>query len=182
MRDIRDAANASHVGFEYGPNRERVRRIDYAGMSPDTVVHVVGSAEIRYGANSNNGASQLQEVRRLLGNVISVQTGSGSSYRIKRQVLLADAQGSTQQVLAATTLLPVNAAGNQSFDAWGQRRDADTWGAATPSTAGLESRLRATTTHGYTGHEMAQSVGMIQWSARFAARKISSYAPTSTSI
>jgi hypothetical protein len=44
VRDIRDAANASHVGFEYGPNRERVRRIDYAGMSPDTVVHVVGSA------------------------------------------------------------------------------------------------------------------------------------------
>ncbi|MFC4820070.1 RHS repeat-associated core domain-containing protein [Dokdonella ginsengisoli] len=167
VSDIRDGVN--RVGFRYGPSRERVRRLDYAGagaLSADTVVHEVGGAQIRYTATSTDGAGALQEVRRYVGNVLVVQSGSGANYRLTRQVLLTDRQGSTHQVLGAMTLQPVNAASPSSFDAWGQRRDAASWGAAVPWTQGLESLLRSSTTHGYTGHEMAESVGVIHMNGR----------------
>jgi RHS repeat-associated protein len=105
-------------------------------------------------------------VRRYVGNVLVVQTGSGASYRLKRQILLTDAQGSTQQVVSAVTLLPTNAATPASFDAWGLRRTGDTWSNPAPWTGTLEPLLRATTTHGYTGHEMAESVGVIHMNGR----------------
>ena len=52
------------------------------------------------------------------------------------------------------------------FDAWGLRRDGVSWETATPWGGTLESQLRQTTTHGYTGHEMAESVGIIHMNGR----------------
>jgi hypothetical protein len=57
------------------------------------------------------------------------------------------------------TLLPANAASPMDFDAWGKRREAERWSEAVPWTANLESQLRTSTTHGYTGHEMAEAGG-----------------------
>ncbi|GAA0711102.1 toxin TcdB middle/N-terminal domain-containing protein [Dokdonella soli] len=167
--DIRDTVNNARVGFSYGPNRERVRRLDYASsvaVSADTVVHWAGDAQIRYTASVVSGANGLLEVRRTIGNTLVVQTGSGATYRLKRQILLTDAQGSTHQVLGAMTLTPVNASSPTSFDSWGRRRDGTTWAGPTLWTAGLESLLRETTTRGYTGHEMAESVGVIHMNGR----------------
>ncbi|MBO9661427.1 RHS repeat-associated core domain-containing protein [Dokdonella sp.] len=165
--DIRDQRN--RVGFHYGPNRERLRRLDYGGASATSalsVVHYVGGAEIRYAATAGNGAGALQEVRRYVGNVLVVQKASGGAYALKRQILLTDAQGSTHQVLGAMDLRPVNGTSPASFDPWGSRRDAMTWGSSVPWDAGLEQWLQNSTTHGYTGHEMAESVGVIHMNGR----------------
>lgn len=110
----------------------------------------------------------LQEVRRYVGNVLVAQSGSGATYALRRQVLLTDRLGSTQ-VLDAMTLQPVNPVGPaspMSFDAWGQRRDSASWEATVPWTQGLENLLKSSTTHGYTGHEMVESVGVIHMNGR----------------
>ncbi len=62
------------VGFEYGPNRERIRRLNYASASAtaaQTITHYVGSAEIRYTANGTSSGG-FEEVRRTLGGMIIV--------------------------------------------------------------------------------------------------------------
>ena|GEM_PF-4945251 len=167
--DLVHDVNYTRVGFRYGPNRERVRRLDYANAvapTASTIVHYVGGAEIRYAARADGGAGVLQEVRRYAGNVMVVQSGGGASYRLKRLVRLAERQGSTYQVLGAMTLRPANAASPMDFDAWGKRREAERWSEAVPWTANLESQLRTSTTHGYTGHEMAEAVGVIHMNGR----------------
>ncbi|MFC4821945.1 toxin TcdB middle/N-terminal domain-containing protein, partial [Dokdonella ginsengisoli] len=110
----------ARVGFAYGPNRERVRRLDYDGalaQSASTVVHYVGGAEIRYLATANNGAGALREVRRTVGNVLVVQDVSRGAYQLKRLTLLTDFQGSTHRVLSAMTQQPVAPVASTSFDA-----------------------------------------------------------------
>lgn len=157
---------SARVKFFYGPNRERVRRVDYDGtVAAESVVHTVGGAEIRYSASGDAAGALQHEVRRYVGNVIVVQSGSGVNYRLKRQIVLADRQGSTYQVLGAMSLRPIHA-GPMSFDAWGKRRDGDTWSEAVPWTRSLETMLRGSTTHGYTSHEMAESVGVIHMNGR----------------
>ncbi len=81
-------------------------------------------------------------------------------------MLLRDFLGSTDQVFGAMTLQPVGNAGPTGFDAWGQRRDGETWSQSQPWTQALETLLRQTTTQGYTGHEMAESVGVIHMNGR----------------
>ncbi len=56
----------------------------------------------------------------------------------------------------------------QSYDAWGARRDADTWapasglGAAAPASESIGSNLA----RGYTGHEMLDDVGLVHMNGR----------------
>lgn len=171
ITDVTDrvSASAMRAGFRYGPNRERVKRLDYASadsQSASTLGYSIGGAEVRYASNTSDMPSAMQEVRRQVGNILVVQSGAGSSYRIKRQILLTDSQGSTQRVLGAMSLQPTAAAQDVSFDAWGRRRDGNLWGAPTPWTQGLDGILRQTSMHGYTGHEMAESVGLIHMNGR----------------
>lgn len=71
------------VGYEYGPNREKIRRLDYdsaSATSANWVTHFVGNAEVRL------YASGIQEIRRYLGPVMieqsRVKTATGSSVAI----------------------------------------------------------------------------------------------------
>ncbi len=120
--DINDIGG--RVGFRYGPNRERVRRPpDCAGAGRAERGHGGARggrrADPLHGDVGRRRGSALQEVRRYVGNVLVVQSGSGAGYRLTRQVLLTDRQGSTHQVLGAMTLQMMNAASLSSFDAWG---------------------------------------------------------------
>jgi len=169
VETTKDTTRNAKVGFGYGPNRERLRRLDYAGaeaVGADTVVHWVGGAQVRYTASVVGGVNQLVDVRRMAGNTMVTQRGSGPGYSLKRQVVLRDRQGSIDQVLGAMTLEPVNASSPSSFDAWGERRDTATWSTPKPWDWSLEHLLQASTTQGYTGHEMAESVGIIHMNGR----------------
>ena len=64
------------------------------------------------------------------------------------------------------TMREVNAASPMSFDAWGKRREAERWSEAAPLAVNLEGLLRTSSTHGYTGHEMAEAVGVIHMNGR----------------
>ena len=166
---ISSAQANSKVGFDYGPNRERIRRLDYAAAlstSAETVTHFVGGAEVRWTVNSStNGANVLQEVRRYLGGIIIVQRGTGTAQTIRREYLLTDAQGSTYAVLDDYGM-PINASARMSFDPFGRRRAADDWLTATPWSVALGSELKDTTRRGYTGHEQVDAVGIIHMGGR----------------
>lgn len=126
--------------------------LDYAGaeaVGADTVVHWVGGAQVRYTASVAGGANVLEDVRRMAGNTMVTQGGSGPGYSLKRQVVLRDRQGSIDQVLGAMTLEPVNASSPSSFDAWGERRDTATWSTPVPWSDSLEQMLKASTTQGW---------------------------------
>ena len=74
------------VGFEYGPGRERIRRLDYRSAlatSAQSLTHFVGSAEIRCTANGTSPGA-FEEVRRYVGGVILVQRGSGTNQTTRR--------------------------------------------------------------------------------------------------
>jgi hypothetical protein len=77
LADVIDTTNNTHVKFGYGPNRERIRRLDYANAqttTADILTHESGDARIRYSANTANGAGTIQEIRRTVGNTIIVET------------------------------------------------------------------------------------------------------------
>src|SRR5690606_30633782 len=164
------------VGFEYGPGRERIRRLDYADaddVSAQSLTHFVGSAEIRYTANGTSPGA-FEEVRRYVGGVILVQRGGGSTQTTRREYLLTDAQGSTYAVLDDYGM-PINARARMSFDPFGQRRVAmgtNAWEAPMPWSITLGDELDDTTRKGYTGHEQVDSVGIIHMGGRIYDPKI----------
>jgi RHS repeat-associated protein len=162
---ISSTHNNVKSAFEYGPEHEKIRRVDYStalGSAASAVTHYVGSAEVRYTSVSNQ-AGALVEVRRYLGPVILVQDASQT---IQRQYLLTDAQGSTAAVLTEWGARP-NDSAVMSFDPFGARRDPGTGVPAVfPWTSALQQDLDATTHDGYTGHEQLDKFGIIHMGGR----------------
>ena len=173
---ITSAQLNTKVGFDYGPNRERIRRLDYgsaSAASAQTVTHFVGSAEIRYTANGTSPGG-FEEVRRYVGGMIIVQSGALPVQTTVREYLLTDSQGSTYAVLDDYGM-PINANARMSFDAFGQRRVAigeNAWEAPMPWSITLGDELDATTRHGYTGHEQVDALGIIHMGGRIYDPKI----------
>lgn len=158
---LTSVSNNIKVGFEYGPNREKIRRLNYPSTTATNstdVVHYVGDAEIHVNALG------IQEVRRYAGPVIVVQSDSGGQYQIGRQYPLTDGQGSTFAVLSDWGE-PLSAHASMAFDPFGARREADS-AQATPWTPVLQAELDATTRHGYTGHEQVDAAGVIHMNGR----------------
>lgn len=154
-------SGGNRVDYEYGPNRERLRRLDYAtatATSTTDVTHYVGSAEIHV-----VGAA-ISEVRRYLGAVLLVQRKSGATTTIERQYFLTDAQGSTYAVLSDWGE-PVNDNAQMSFDPFGARRE-EASGQLLPWSPSLQADLDASTRHGYTGHEQVDKVGIVHMNGR----------------
>jgi RHS repeat-associated protein len=161
-RSVRSDTNNTRTEFNYGPGREKVRRLDYPGATatnPTSVTEFVSGAEIRV---SNN---VIDEVVRHIGPVMLKQRRLGTVYDVIRQYRVVDAQGSTDAVLDIWAG-SINASARMSFDPFGQRRNAATWTAATPWSGTLRAELEQTTRLGYTGHEQADEVGIVHMNGR----------------
>ncbi|MDC8011242.1 RHS repeat-associated core domain-containing protein [Tahibacter soli] len=162
VKAIRSDATNVRTNYNYGPNREKVRRLDYASataFSPSAITEYVSGAEVRWVNNA------IEEVARYAGAVIVKQRRNGANYVVTQQYLIVDAQGSTDVVLDIWGQ-PVNPTASMSFDAFGQRRSAGTWTAPMPWTPSLRTELLATTRHGYTGHEQVDEAGIVHMNGR----------------
>lgn len=154
-------ATHNKIGFEYGPNREKVRRLNYLNensTSATDVTHFVGAAEIRY----VSGSAAI--VRRYLGPVVIVQGGNGTDYQVQREYFLTDAQGSTFGVLTDWGE-PANAHADMGFDPFGARRSPDD-ATFPPWSPDWLADVDATTHRGYTGHEEVDAFGIIHMNGR----------------
>lgn len=136
--------------FQYGPNRSRYLRID---------TDSTGTKETRYLGNVEKitHTDNSVEVKRYLpgGAVVTIHRGERQSRYLHKDHLgsvdaITDINGSVVQQM--------------SFDAWGQRRNAQSWEALIQNAVqGFESSI---TTRGYTGHEMLDQVGLIHMNGR----------------
>jgi RHS repeat-associated protein len=159
---IRSNTNNTRTDFNYGPGREKVRRLDFAtapATNPSALTEFVSGAEIRIVNN------EVDEVLRYVGPVMIKQRRVGTNYDLVRQYRIEDGQGSTDVVLDIWAGA-VNASARMSFDPFGQRRNATNWIGATPWSGTLRTELDQTTRRGYTGHEQADEVGIIHMNGR----------------
>jgi RHS repeat-associated protein len=133
------------TSFQYGPEGDRFIRNDNQGQS---VTYYIGNVEIVLA----NGTPTL--VRRDLGVAIDLIDPTGVNN--DRRYTFSDHLGSVDAIAHADGSR-VEAG---SFDAWGNRRNPDTW-----AQAGATAPL-STTNRGFTGHERLDNFGFIHMNGR----------------
>ncbi|WP_158681600.1 RHS repeat-associated core domain-containing protein [Microbulbifer pacificus] len=137
--------------FQYGPDRSRYLRVDIDSSNKRTETRYLGNVEK---ITNPDGSKTLK--RYLPGGAVVTITGGERQNRYLHKDhlgsvdVITDASGSVVQAM--------------SFDAWGQRRNAQSWEALIASElTGFNSDI---TTRGYTGHEMLDQVGLIHMNGR----------------
>jgi RHS repeat-associated protein len=140
----------STVTIDYGPNRERYRRLDNVSGQV-TVTHYVGSIE------KITRPGPVIEIKRYLdGEAIETITGSTRT----TEYLFTDHLGSVDVITNATG----SVVQSMAFDAFGRRRDAVDYDAFTdPMIFGFDTTK---TTRGFTFHEQLDPVGLIHMNGR----------------
>lgn len=151
--------------FAYGPSRSRFLRIDSNSAEEElnkTTVYVGSFEKIIHHDNKI-------EFKRMIGDGVLI-TDEYSPANVllasKTQYLIKDYLGSTELVLGEDIANPVVA--DLSFDAWGKRRDSQSYAVldASQRLALLLGEVENTTNRGFTGHEMVDEVGIIHMNGR----------------
>ena len=154
---------AHTVTFAYGPERARYKRTDTSGSNTTTTLYI-GSVEkvthsgslYEYKRYIAGGAALITEKHETtVENGVSTETET-----VTTQYLLKDHLGSVAAITGATGAIVQEL----SYDAWGQRRNAATWGDLTAMARMSFDNSR--TTRGFTGHEMVDAVGIIHMNGR----------------
>ncbi len=147
---------ARAVSFDYGPDRARFKRVDITPAGITTTVYAGGgSTEVitRPGGSS--------EMKTTIGDfaVVTTPTTTPGSASVT-QYLHRDHLGSVDTI--------TNAAGQvvqrMSFDSWGKRREVSWLTMTDGAIAAFDTS--ATTTRGFTGHEMIDPVGLVHMNGR----------------
>lgn len=176
--EIRDKSNVTSlitnrntiIRFEYTTGRGLWRRHDIipcaggtfcVGGPVESATYFIGNVEIR---KQNWGSPQR---KRYIGGYLVITEQAAS---VKYQYLFKDVLGSLD---AAVDPAQINVVERYSFDAWGNRRRAETaspsnlWTGLTPAEIAAQyGTVDSTTRQDYTGHEMLDRVGLIHMNAR----------------
>ncbi len=156
-------SKGGHItSFAYGPDHTRYRRVD-DGTSGIKTTRYIGNVEIIFQANGD------QDRKRYIAGIAieTIHFGSNSveDYR-ETHYLHLDHLGSLDVITDSTGAVVQE----QSFDAWGQRRNAIDWTSSTPIQ--LSTFDHSLTTRGFTGHEMLDEVGIIHMNGRIYDAKL----------
>jgi RHS repeat-associated protein len=134
--------------FGYGPAGERLWRRDQAGSTttePSALTHYLAGVEVI------RPAGGMATFKRYLGGIaISEITGAS----VTRRYLFVDHLGSTDAITNESGVV----VDTQHFGPWGNRRGND-WQSA-------DTSAHPITRKGFTGHEMADGVGLIHMNGR----------------
>jgi len=136
---VKAVLSSNTTTFQYGPEGDRYLRNDNGVLTL-----YIGKVEITI----SGGATTEQ--KRYLGVAIDLVLANDTRY------VLADHLGSTN-VIARVDGTKVE---QEAFDAWGNRRDAGTW-----TQVGTPGPIQ-TTTHGFTGQEGMELMGIIHFNGR----------------
>ncbi|MCX2783662.1 PQQ-binding-like beta-propeller repeat protein [Microbulbifer thermotolerans] len=148
--------NGHTTKFQYGPDRSRYLRVDIDSSGKRTETRYIGNVEK---ITRSDGS---REIKRYLpgGAVVTLVTESDGATSRSSRYLHKDHLGSVDVITDASGTV-VQA---MSFDAWGQRRNAQSWETLIGSElTGFDTGV---TTRGYTGHEMLDQVGLIHMNGR----------------
>ncbi len=147
------------VAFQYGPDRTRYLKTD-TNSANGTVkeTRYLGSVE----RITTSGSNDVQWKRTINGVAIyTTSTNSaGDILSTDKSYIYKDHLGSTDIITDGNASITQE----MSFDAWGQRRNVDTWLALDSSA--LLNFDHSITTRGFTGHEMLDQVGLVHMNGR----------------
>ncbi len=155
-------ANAS-VGFQYGPDRRRIRRSQTVnGISAETT-YVSQYEKVEKGIG---GLSRTVEERHYIGGIAVVTVTDGDLGAARENYMLKDTLGSVIAYVDAAKLAAgeADAVERSAFDPWGQRRQLD--GLQPLSVMELVSYQARSSDRGFTGHEHIDAVGLIHMNGR----------------
>jgi len=156
------SAPTARTTFVYGSDGSRYRRVD-TGAAGTRTTRYVGNVEI---ITREDG---VVETKRYLGGAaIDIVRSNNAN---ETRYVFGDHQGSVDTVASNTGGL-IETLG---YDAFGGRRNAATW-------QGVPASLPTTTTHGYTGHEHADGVGLIHMGARLYDPKLGRFVQADSQI
>jgi RHS repeat-associated protein len=141
------------ASFAYGPDRQRWRMVYESGSTTETTLYIGGLMEkVAVGT-----ATDYRHYIYAGGSLTAIYSRQSSGTNTVRYVL-EDHQGSVASILTGTSAV------NESFTAYGNRRDATTW-SNPPSAADLQS-MNGITRQGYTGHTALGSMGLNHMNGR----------------
>jgi RHS repeat-associated protein len=139
------------VSIDYGPNRERFRRIELKS-GQTTTTHYVGGFEKIWRPNGVN------ETKRYLDGEVIVTTRSNGTQDV--EYLFTDHLGSTDVITNDAGVIVQSMA----FDAFGKRRDPINYAALSQTT--IFNFDTTHTTKGFTSHEEMDPVGLVHMNGR----------------
>jgi RHS repeat-associated protein len=144
-----NGANKS-LTFSYGPNRERYRQVYVSGSVTETTVYVGGLLEkVTVAGGTTDWRHYVKVGSQTIAIVSRLNTGANTT-----RYVLEDHQGSPSR------LTEINGASyvQESFTAFGARRDPGTW---TDSCLCDDlTKIKDVSRRGYTGHEAIGGVSM----------------------
>jgi RHS repeat-associated protein len=178
------------INFYFGPGLQRLIQKKVKGKLATTTLSL-GGYEIRE-VTGHTGTVIEREERSSFGNGVRVKrylgpketTSAQTSYEFAAKDHLGsdtatfDGQGQLRQQRGHLKPGEQQKTERQSYDAWGARRDGDTWApaagqlgtVATPPPQGNQAsppeRLGSNLPRGYTGHEMLDDVGLVHMNGR----------------
>jgi len=171
--------------FYFGPGMQRLIQVKHKGALVTKVLSL-GGYEIRETTSGSLTGTMIErEERSSFGNGTRVKRWTVTSPTvpvITYEFAAKDHLGSDTATFDSSSQLQaqrghlkageVQKSERQSYDAWGARRDGETWapaaghlGQAVPGQPS-EERLGSNVPRGYTGHEMLDDVGLIHMNGR----------------
>ena len=149
--------------FAYGPERARYKRTDASGNKTTTTLYMGSVEKVTH-------SGSLYEYKRYIAGGVALITEKHAT-TVKDGVSTEMESATTQYLLKdhlGSVAVITDALGGVdqelSYDAWGQRRNAATWGDLTAMARMSFDSSR--TTRGFTGHEMVDAVGIIHMNGR----------------
>ncbi|MCI5136137.1 MAG: hypothetical protein D3920_13955, partial [Candidatus Electrothrix sp. AW2] len=149
---------AAEISFEYGPENQRITRIDRSGSKISKILYVGDSFEVL-------SSDDRKILRHYVDGYLHVDIEEDQK---KETYLHRDLLGSVVSLTDADS----NLIQTQNFTVWGERKDTEVASDLTP--------LDQNSLRGYTNHEMLDSIGLIHMNGRVydpAARRFISPDP-----
>lgn len=153
------------TSFYYGVNRGRYLRVDRQSNGVTVTTQYIGNVEKIKRSDKPN---EIEWKRYLGKSAIFTLTTNNNLELTKREerYVYNDHLGSLDVITDEYGFVVQS----MSFDAWGQRRDANSWSPYSYSNWTSNSvhlaAFRSVTTRGYTGHEMVDELGIIHMNGR----------------
>jgi len=173
--DSRYETGSSQASFYYDAELNRIHQLmqrteDVTQRQVEVETTYLGSYErkIHRARDDLGEAMELEKTvhKHIIGGFAirteTVQAGSGS-VETETHYQLTDHLGSVTAIVGeSATSNGWEVVENLAFDAWGARRDADTWS----NTNFADVKTSRVTTRGFTGHEMLDEIGLVHMNGR----------------
>ncbi len=151
-----DSTGSETVAFTYGPDRQRVQQVYTSPSGTETTYYVGGLVDVVF----NGGVANYRQYIYAGSEPIAVYSRTAAGVNTM-SYMLQDHEGSVSAITSSGGALDVN----ESFSAFGARRNPLTWSGA-PSTADLNT-IAGITRQGYTFQTaLGQSMGLNHMNGR----------------